>query len=267
MQDTEQQVTWPDLANTPTEVVLHRAITPLKEQARAVLPLAEIATAEAALRTFVIQSDEDETTVANYLRKSRTWQDRLDNFWKGKKQFWKAIHTACCDAEKETAPEIGRIRTACESAIRAWDAVKEQRRREQQAALDQATEQQRKNALRNARLAALSGDMAQAAQLSTVAATVRTPVIMPTEQKLDGIARPGKWSAECADPMLLLKAVAEGRIPNMHTIAVRGRGQVEVPLFEPNPQVLAHYAAKLGNQFNWPGVEVKKDVGFSARKL
>jgi hypothetical protein len=267
MQDTEQQVIRPDLANWEVDLVLKREIAPLKDQARATIPLQEIATVEAALRSFVIQSDEDETTVANYLRKSRTWQDRLDTFWKGKKQFWKAIHTACCDAEKETAPEIGRIRTACETAIRAWDAVKEKRRREQQAILDRATEQQRQEAAKNARLAALSGDMEKASAYSGVAATVRTPVIMPTETKLDGIARPVQWSAECADPMLLLKSVAEGFLPNMHTIAVRGRGQVEVPLFEPNPQVLAHYAAKLGNQFSWPGVEVKKDVGFSARKL
>jgi hypothetical protein len=96
---------------------------------------------------------------------------------------------------------------------------------------------------------------------------MRAPVIIEQPTKLDGTAVKDVNVATCTDTMALLRAVAAGDIPLMHKITVRGKGEVEVPLFKAEPQVLQFYAAKLGQQFKWPGVVVESDVAFAARKL
>lgn len=255
------------LVEEPTELVVSREVTPLIDQARALLPLGEIATVEAAMKTYVIQDEAGEATVNEYMRRASGWTDTVTKFWKPKKEFWHKIHAACCAAEKETAPAVGQIRAACESAIKVWMKKKTEAYYAAQRKIEQQTAEAKRQQDIEARKAAMAGDLASAERIKAASDAMRSPTIIQQPTKLEGTAVKEVMVATCHDPMALLKAVASGEIPLMHKITVRGKGEMEVPLFTVNDSVLAFYAGKLGQQFRWPGVSVEPDVQFAARKL
>lgn len=267
--DAGDQLSWPISANLKVEKFSAGELSPLTVQARAVIPMQEIEDTMAVVTAegFAIVDDDGATQVNDYLRKAGGWADKVKLFWTPKKQFWDAVHTACVAAERDTAPQIAKIQTACKVAIKAWIDLGEERRRRQQEELNRAAEQQRKDNEKAARVAALSGDVERASQILQENRTVRAPVIMPTATKLEGTSIRDEWTAECKDPMALLRAVAEGKVRMMHSIAVRGKGTMEVPVFVVNDAVLKFYATKLQKNLDWPGVEVKHDTGLSTRKL
>ena len=89
-----------------------------------------------------------------------------------------------------------------------------------------------------------------------------------------GVGERRPWVARVTDPMVLIRAVAEGKVPLMHTIPVRtkvnGKFQdvmTAVPVVEINMSVL-HYAAKrLGMEnIGFPGAVGERDFGLSFRK-
>lgn len=255
------------LSQTPMDIVVQREVKPLTDQARALLPLSEMATVEPVLQSLVIQDADGERLAVEYLGKTVTWAKRVTEFWKPKKQFWNQVHAACCDAEKDTAPEIARIRTACEKALNAWKVLKQERAMRQQALLDQATTLERQKQQEAARIAALSGQVEKAEQIAKEAEQIRAPVIMTGPAKIAGAGERETFVPTCEDPLKLLKAVACGQVPYEFEIPVRGKGTQKVPLFVVNETVLKYFASKLGAQMDWPGVKVETDSKYAPRGL
>jgi hypothetical protein len=250
------------------ELVVSREITPLTDRARELLPLAEIARTEMIVThpEFRITDDHGEQAVNGYMRLTSTWADKVANFWKPYKNYFHVLHKAACDAEAQTAPAIANIRKACDKAMKEWIRHKEAEARAKQKYIESMNEKLRKSTEAEARKAVLNGDVSKAEQLYAEANSMRSPVLIQEPTKLDGTAIKDVWRAEVTDPMALIKAVAEGRIPLMQSVKIKGKDQ-EVPLLVINETVLNFFAGKLGATLDWPGVEVKKDLAFAARKL
>jgi hypothetical protein len=255
------------ITNEPLELITTREVTPLIDKVREKLPMTVIADLEVKVSSpgFAIEDEEEEARVSGYMRQVATWNALVTSSWKPYKQFWDKIHEACCAAEKETAPAIGRIKTRCEAAMKIWLQRKDEARRERQRLLDQQAELDRKKQAAEAKRAALSGDMEKAESLMKSSETLRAPVIMAAPTKLEGTSIKPTWVPE-ADVLTLLKAVADGRLPLMHEVVVKGKTEV-LPLFLVNEVALKYMANKMGEQLNWPGVTVKKEIGFSTRRM
>jgi len=73
------------------------------------------------------------------------------------------------------------------------------------------------------------------------------------------------WIGAVNDPMALIKAIAAGEVPLMHSVAVKGVVQ-EVCLIEFNQTVINQMAKKLQGEFKWPGCSAHQEIRFSGRK-
>lgn len=255
------------LTNESVEIVKSREVTPLIDTIRAKLPMQQIDRTEMIVssKDFRIENEEGKSVVNDYMRDTATWSAQVTSYWEPVKKFWHSIHAAACAAEKDTAPAIGRIRAACDKAMKDYIHREKLAADSRQRIMAQNTEYMRKQAEKEARAAALRGDTDQAEAMFTSAANMRTPVIMSSEPKLDGTAIKEKFVVTVDDPMALIKAIADGRIPLMHEVMVKGKAE-ERPLVEFSDSILQYYGSKLGKQFTWPGIKVTEDIGFAVKK-
>lgn len=255
------------LTNESVELVKSREVTPLIETIRAKLPMAAIARTEMIVADpdFRIDNEVQEATVNGYMRDTSTWAAQVKEHWKPVKSFWDTIHAAACDAERDTAPAIGRIRTACDKAMKTWLNRKAEAARQRQAAIDRNTETLRRQTEKEAKSLAMDGKLEEAEALLQDSIAMRSPIIMSEPPKLDGTAIKPVWVPTVTDHMALIKAIADGRIPLMHTVTIKGKEE-ERPLLDISETVLKFYANKLGKQLNWPGVDVTADMSFAARR-
>lgn len=255
------------LKDESVALVKTREIIPVIEQVRDKLPMRDMARIEMLVtsKEFRIEDEVGEATVNGYMRDTSTWSAAVTTAWKPVKDFFFSIHKEACNAERETAPAITKIRTACDAAMKDWFKRKEAAARKRQLDVDRNTEFLRKQTLKTAQSMALDGNVEQAEILMAEAASLRAPVLMVAETKLDGTSIKPTWIPKVTDQMALIKAIADGRVPLMHTVEVRGKEEVR-PLVEFSEQVLKYYAAKLGKQLSWPGVEVESDISFAAKR-
>lgn len=251
------------LTEEPLELVKSREVTPIIEIIRAKLPMDIIADVEMTVTDplYHIDNDIQETLVSGYMRDAATWEATVTKEWAPLKGFWHSIHAACCAAEKETAPAIGRIRERCNTLMKDWIRRKQEAERARQALLDKAVERDRKIKEQQARAAAFDGQTDKAEALIQEAAALRAPVIMAAPTKLEGTSITPKFIGKVTDQMKLITAIAMGQIPLMHD--VKGK---DLPLLLIDHVVLQFYVSKLGKQLNWPGVEIEEDIALATRK-
>ena len=251
------------LTNETLDVVKSREVTPLIDQVRAKLPLEQIERTHSLVTSahYRIDSQEGEVVVCEYMRDTADWMAIVTEAWGPAKALFHAVHKACCTAEDETEPRIRKIRERCEELRRDWRKRKAESERQRQLELDASAEILRKKAAQEARSLAIEGNVAEAEAMLRTAQTLRAPTIMNQPTKLEGTSVTPKFRATVTDPMALIQAIVEGKIPLMQE--VRG---VERPLVIVDPVVVNFYATKLGKQLDWAGVTVEDDFSFSAKK-
>jgi len=254
------------LKDESVALIKTREITPVIDLVRDQLPMKEMKRIEMIVtsKDFRIEDEEGEAQVVGYMRDTSTWTKKVEEAWKPIKGLFFSVHKASCDSEKETAPEIEKIRRSCDTALKDWIKRKEAAARKRQAELERTTEFLRTQTLKQAQILALDGKIDESERMMQDAVELRAPVIMTAETKFEGVSTKPKWVPTVTDRMALIKAIADGRVPLMHTVEVRGKEE-ERPLILFDEVVLRYYAGKLGKQLDWPGVEVESDMSFAAK--
>lgn len=111
--------------------------------------------------------------------------------------------------------------------------------------------------------ARMVGNIKLARELERQAEEVVTYVIVAdTKPDVDGLGERMPWKGVCKNVMQLIAAVAEGRVPLMHTVVRRGGATEELPIIEVNPVVLTYLAKRKGENLALPGCVAELDLQF-----
>lgn len=250
---------------------------------------------ESAARALVVQDEESYRIAAQMIQQDASVIAKVEAFFEEDRRMANALHKSITSKiAKFTAP----FRTTrpilepkmlayrrkqeeekrAEEARRAREAAEAQRKADQEAAEIKAKADAEAAALRRAGDVRAARELqAQAAAQAQQAAVAQQVIeVIPADFKpmAAGVGERRPWVARVTDPMVLIRAVAEGKVPLMHTIPVRtkvnGKFQdvmTAVPVVEINMSVL-HYAAKrLGMEnIGFPGAVGERDFGLSFRK-
>ncbi len=128
-------------------------------------------------------------------------------------------------------------------AMLQYTSNQERIQREQQAKLDEQARKEREKLEEQARKAAEKGKVERAAELQSRAETVAAPVVSVSTPTVSGISTRETYKAVVTDKMALIRAVAEGKVPD----AVLNYDQA----------VMNSQARSLKTALNYPGVKVE----------
>lgn len=135
--------------------------------------------------------------------------------------------------------------------------VEAENRARLQAAEDAARIEREAQADALRRAAAAAPSKSTQKRLETMAKQVEASPVLPVvsgtvePQKIEGISMPTRKVGTVTDLMVLVQAVAAGRVP--------------LNAIQPNQKVIDSQAAALGEHLNWPGVTVTEDSSITAR--
>lgn len=135
--------------------------------------------------------------------------------------------------------------------MRDFALEQERRRREAEAAAQEAARKERERLEREAAKLAAKGRAEKAEAVLSIAEQMPTPVVAAPAPKVSGISMRVRYSARVTDKMALIKAVAEGRVPDN--------------VLEPNMTALNGLARSLKEHLAYPGVEVLAEHDVAAR--
>ncbi len=133
----------------------------------------------------------------------------------------------------------------------AYQREQEAKRRAEEARLQEIARKEREKLERQAARAEKAGREERAADLRQVADSVPEPVVAHAAPKVAGMSTRKTYKAAVTDKMALIKAVAEGKAPDV--------------LLEPNMTALNGQARALKEALNYPGVQLIVDETLSSR--
>lgn len=233
------------MANKPTpppEVAL--AVT---ESAQIVNPT-QLETLELHATMLVVESDADLENANQLIHPVAAMLREWTEYWAPKKAAAHTVHKMLCDAEKQLADRLMKIRRTVESKMSVY--VTEQRRKaaEEQERVRREVEAEQERLRKEAEKLMAKGFVAEAQQKATVSENIVVPTVPVEPVQLAGTRTRETWGCTINDKMALVKAVAQGVVPlealDVNEAYIRGR------------------AREMGG-LDWPGVVVKKEVGFA----
>lgn len=262
----------------PTDLVIVNEFQTKITEAANTVPVADVIALEALADSCKIKTDEDVDVAIARAGRALKWADSLAKFWDPIKEFhfrrYKTINAAIDDGvELNGTVVVGKkrlidIRIKFEKAVGDYKRDRDKQTARRQEALDKSVSQDQKEISSRMQEAAARGDMGAARDLKRELATVQPVVIMdrPLEVAGAAVSEPCIWKiAEEGGMMALVKAVAAGTVPLYHTIRGKG-GEEQRCIFDISEPVMNQTVRKLGENLNWPGVEVSKDLRFAIGK-
>ncbi len=153
--------------------------------------------------------------------------------------------------------------------MEAWVKQQDANVEQTQKAIQASGEAVKTNLLEEAAKLKREGDLSGAKHLIAQAGQVVTDVILaPTVGSIPGLSqsRPLKAEFKPNGEMLLLTAIADGKVPLFQTIVSKGKPK-EVPVIEFNMTCLNWFAKKMPGEIEkrFPGVKAVAGVNFSVR--
>lgn len=205
----------------------------------------------ALAQQYVVDSPEALAAAADELN---SVQKLMAGIIKRRRQITDPIDEAKRQVMELFRPFVERCETSKDlltGGIRDYEqALAEQRRKAEQEARDEAA-RERARLRESAREAAQQGEILLADELQEQAALVPTlPVDVP-DGRVAGINLRHEWRAVVTDRKALLRAVADGLVPD-NVIAI-------------NQRALDAAAAAHQSSLNWPGVDATQQVSVSPR--
>lgn len=134
----------------------------------------------------------------------------------------------------------------------------------QEQELSEEAERVRKDLLSKATKLRKQGRIADAQRLEEQAEHLMSPILADAAPEIEGVSERTPWKAEIIDPMALIIAIAEGRVPLVHQIIVAGETREE-PLVYFNHKVLDYLARTRMKDFDVPGAKAYTDLQLAVR--
>ena len=126
-----------------------------------------------------------------------------------------AAHKEAVSRKKEHEAPLLEAESLYKRAMLVFQSEQERRAREEQARLDELARKEREKLEAQAAKAESKGKVERAEELRERAATVPAPVVSIETPKVTGISTRETHKAVVFDKMALIKAVAEGKVPDV----------------------------------------------------
>jgi tetratricopeptide (TPR) repeat protein len=176
-------------------------------------------------------------------------RERFEEFFRPDIQRAHLLHKSLIAKMKRFTDPLQKWRDALEYRMTIYDQERQKAEEKQRKELERLAEEAKKEAERQAKLLARQGRIEEAQDLIFEAEEMPPPIVVSTSAPLEGLGRYEKPpEVEVTDPMALVMAVVEGRVP------------IEVIDFRLS--VIRRQAIAMGNSFNWPGIKIKREYGF-----
>lgn len=191
-----------------TQTVTTDILAPPEVQAQA-LSLIEVA------RSLQITDQETLDRANGYLQTEALFRKKIEAHHAPMKATAAAAHRAACDAEKRALAEnCGPIRDILTPKITAYLAEERRRAAEEQARRQAEAQRQAEDALL-AQAAMLESQGVSAADVEAVLSAPVEVVAVPAPPPpaMQGVSERWEYTAQCLDPMALLRAVVAGQVP------------------------------------------------------
>jgi len=155
--------------------------------------------------------------------------------------------------------KCNKLRQRYEQTMEAYRLIEEEKHRKLTAVLESTAKRTRSTLEKEATQAARAGLIDQAAGLMQQRDLIpEKPTLEAPDFRLKNIAQTEEYEITITDPMALLKAIAEGKVPFSSVVMKQ-----ETPLVDFRISAIKAAVKSMGDAFDWPGVKVKK--GFSYR--
>lgn len=238
--DSKVNTTQPDVAETITQAVGADSATEAKA-----LVAAAYAAAEGVPVDFSITTADGCAQASSLVSIIRKRIDELTNT--------RLEITRPMDASKKRvmdffAGPIAKLESAnkvLSDAVLIWNRKETQRQQEEQARLQALADKEREKLEKRAEKAEASGKTEKAEELRQVASTVVAPIAAAPAPVSGAMGVRKVWKARVTDKMALIKAVAEGKVPESVLLV--------------DESALNKVAAALKGSLNYPGVQPYED--------
>lgn len=221
---------------------------------------------ELSVSTLEVRTDEDYVAAGQALNRIAAAEKQVEDFFGGDRDMAFRLHRSICDKINLFKRPLAKYRDAITLKMGNWKRQQILADQERQRKAEAVAAEIQRKADTEARNLIKRGFVQEAAQVVQAVSemTAPTPMERPTP-KLEGVRESMPWVGEVADPMALLKAIVEGKVPLMHNVAVKGVVQ-EVCLVEFNSTVINQMAKKMEKEFKWPGCAAKQELRFGGKR-
>lgn len=220
-----------------------------------------------AVDSLAVQNEEEYAQAGDLLKLVAERRNAAYEFLADDIALANKLHKSLTNKRGDLVKPWDLFRSKIESVMKTFRASQQKTLDAQRREQDKRADDLKAAADRQAEELKARGDFKAAKQVVQQAETITAhgAQMLPEPEKVKGIRESETWTGVCEDPMALIKAVAAGRIPLLHTVKVQGREREE-PLFVVNQRVLDMMADRLHDDLAWPGVKAKKDLSFGVSK-
>lgn len=198
----------------------------------------EITDIEFRAEAFVVASDEEYASAAEFGKLLKQKAKQVTDFFKPMKDNAYQAHKAVCDREKSMLVPLRNAEKIIKKAMGDYTLEQERKRREAEAIARKAAEEERERKLREAAALERAGD-ASAAEMAMTEAVVMDEaahytVAAPVKPKVTGVSTTKDWEIESIDPSVVPVAIAGMEIRPVDKAAVMRliratKGKIEIP--------------------------------------
>jgi len=204
----------------------------------------------AEAKNFTVENDRQYEMAGIDLKRIKDKQRELDQTRKSITRPLDAAKRQVMDFFRRPEAYLKDAERILKRAMLTYQDEKQRKAREEEARLRELQRQEQERLAREAEELEKAGDKAAASAVIEQAATMPDPIVQSSAPKVDGIKRQTRWSAELVDKMALIKAVAEGQVPDI--------------ALDANMTFLNQQARSLKGAFNIPGVRATEKTTLAA---
>lgn len=190
----------------------------------------------------------------------------IETFFEDDKVMANKLHKSITMKISKLTGPYKAVREVLEAKLKVFIRVSEYKDEQIAEEISTSGNALKDDLLKRSKDARMVGDIKLAKELEAQASTVVTDMVIPDSvPEVDGLGLRRPWKGEVENVMELIVAIAEGRVPLVHTV-VRGGNAEELPLLEVNESVLNYIAKRLGKDMKIPGCRAYEDISFAASK-
>jgi hypothetical protein len=199
----------------------------------------------------VIVDDATFEGAAGVLRTIKGRHNELDALRKGITKPLDDAKKAVMNMFRTPLERLKNAENITKASMLTYTREQEAKRVAEEARLQEIARKEREKIERAAERAAKAGKEEKAEALEAIAEAVPVPVVAEATPKVAGQSVRNTYHAQVTDKMALIKAVAEGKAPDV--------------LLEPNMTALNGQARALKQAMNYPGVQLRIEQTLSSR--
>lgn len=221
-----------------------------------------------AAKVLEVKDDGAYATAAEIIQTCAARIKAHEDIWAPARQTSHLAHKTITETITKLTRPYTVIRSILETKMKDYRNAQEAAKVARETEIRDSGNALQKELADKARELRRAGDIRGAKELEAQAGTVITDIVLPdAKPEVQGLTEKRPWQPVIEKPMALIVAVAEGRVPLLHTIPKRGGGEEEFPILEINMAVLKHYVQTLGPDIaqKLPGIKAEKGLTFSVK--